>query len=236
MSKSVLTDQGKEEIDRLSQLLYQGELPDDDVEAETPREKESVVLKYIEDQGFEPVVPEEIPTRDSLRGSSRKVFKVPRNLIVDSKDYVVKFVRFRNAGRYDEWAGRKQNEYEIQVWQELDQEQREFFVPIREWDPDFFWNIMDYAEVFSRKDDDVILKDGEPLICYDREDEERVLDQMEEAGVAISDTRFAFGVHDGQLKCLDYGTKVMWDEGSPLDREEVVDIDSIANKYMTDEE
>jgi hypothetical protein len=29
---------------------------------------------------------------------------------------------------------------------------------------------------------------------------------------------------------------VMWDEGSALDREEIVDIDAIANKYMTDEE
>jgi|GEM_PF-4106368 hypothetical protein len=236
MSKSVLTDQGKEKIERLSQLLYQGELPDGDIEAETPRETESIVLQYIENQDFEPVVPDEIPTIDSLRGSSRKVFKVPGNLIIGSENYVVKFVRFRNAGRYDEWAGRKQNEYEVQVWQELNQEQKEFFVPIRDWDSDFFWIIMDYAEMFSRIDGDVVLEDGEPQLCYDREDEEWVLDQMESADVAISDNRFAFGVHDGQLKCLDYGTKVMWDEGSALDREEVVDIDSIANKYMTDDE
>lgn len=232
MSKSVLTDQGKEEIDRLSQLLYQGELPDGDIEAETPRETESIVLQYIENQDFEPVVPDEIPTIDSLRGSSRKVFKVPRNLISGSEDYVVKFVRFRNAGRYEEWAGRRQNEYEVQVWQELNQEQREFFVPIREWDSDFFWNIMDYAEVFSRIDGEVIIEDGEPQICYDREDEERVLDQMEDAGVAISDNQSAFGLHDGQLKCLDYGTKVMWHEGSVLDREEIVDNDAIAKKYV----
>lgn len=236
MSKSVLTDQGRREVCRLSQLLYQGELPDGDIDADTPRETESIVLQYIENQDFEPVVPDEIPTLDSLQGSSKKVFKVPRNHITGSEDYVVKFVRFRNAGRYDEWAGRKQNEYEVRVWQELNQEQKEFFVPIREWDSDFFWIIMDYAEVFSRIDGDVVLEDGEPKICYDREDEERVLDQMESAGVAISDNRFAFGVHDRQLKCFDYGTKVMWDEGAALDREEVVDIDSISNKYMADEE
>jgi hypothetical protein len=231
MSRSVLTDQGKEEIDRLSQLLYQGELPAGDIEAETPRETESIVLQYIETQDFEPVIPDEIPTIDSLRGSSRKVFKVPRNLKSGSEDYVVKFVRFRNAGRYEEWAGRRQNEYEVQVWQELNQEQKEFFVPIREWDSDFFWIIMDYAEVFSRIDGDVIIEDGEPQICYDREDEERVLDQMEDAGVAISDNQSAFGLHDGQLKCLDYGTKVMWHKGSVLDREEIVDNDAIAKKY-----
>jgi hypothetical protein len=148
----------------------------------------------------------------------------------------VKFERFGGAGRYDEWAGRKQNEYEVQVCQELNQEQKEFFVPIREWDSDFFWIIIDYAEMFCRVEDDIILKEGEPQICYDREDEERVLDQIEDAGVAISDTRFAFGVHNGQLKCLDYGPKVMWDEGSVLDRKEMVDIDAIANKYMIEEE
>jgi hypothetical protein len=42
---------------------------------------------------------------------------------------------------------------------------------------------MDYAEIFCRVEGDIILKEGEPQICYDREDEERVLDQIEDAGV-----------------------------------------------------
>jgi hypothetical protein len=127
MSESILTDQAKEKVDNLSQLLYRGELPNDDINADSPREIERIVLKYIENQGFESVIPEETSTLDSLRGSSRKVLKLPRNLITRSGEYVVKFERFRGAGRYDEWAGRKQNEYEVQVWQELNQEQKEFF-------------------------------------------------------------------------------------------------------------
>jgi hypothetical protein len=80
MSESILTDQAKEKVDNLSQSLYRGELPNDDFNADSPREIERIVLKYIENQGFESVIPEETSTLDSLRGSSRKVLtKKPDN-------------------------------------------------------------------------------------------------------------------------------------------------------------
>jgi hypothetical protein len=232
MTGSVLTEEGREVINRLSKILYDGRIPGEDVSDMEGKEVESRAVEYIENKGFEYVLPEEIDSIDSLQGSSRKVFVVPDRVLATRGDFVVKFTRHNAAGRFKEWAGRKQNEYEVRVWNNLDSEQKEFFVPVRDWGDDFFWIIMDYAEVFSRTNGNIDFEDEKPKIIYSTDESDAVYNEMKDSGVFISDSNYAFGMHEGRLKCLDYGTKVKKFEGYDLNPEEFVDSNSIRDKYL----
>jgi hypothetical protein len=203
---SVLTNEARQRVSEIANRIFHGEDSDFNPDSSQPEEVEEELREMVLSEGFEEVVPQGVGG-----GTARKPFLIPNSMLSESGEYVIKFARYKRGGESGPNKGRLQNEREIKVWNELNGEQKQFFVPIRDYDNNYFWLVMDYAECFERENGKVQRDDGgEVLYAYDHDEVFEVADRMEEVGVKPDDLFDSFGYHSGSLKYLDYGNRVKW--------------------------
>jgi hypothetical protein len=195
MIESVLKDTGKETLDKLSYRMYHGEDSDFDPVSNDPEKVEEELRQHIESKGFDCVIPSE-----KGGGVARQPFCIPDRFLTEDGNYVVKFARYKRGGESGPEKGRIQNHHEVKVWQRLDDSLRQYFVPIRDFDQNYFWLVMDFAKCFDNQDQYIV---DENLV-------DKTTDEMMDAGVWISDYGGSFGKHQSKPKCLDYGMDVQW--------------------------
>lgn len=210
MCTNVLNSQGRNLIARLANDIFHGEDSSFDIDSSEPAEVEAELEEMVGTEGFETIVPSGFSG-----GTSRMPYLIPNHMLSVDGDYVVKFARYKRGGESGPEKGRIQNECEVRVWNELNENQRQFFVPVRDSDPHYFWIVMDYAEVFEECN-------GELQRNHGPEEMSNLMKNMEDSGVKIHDPAGNLGYHEGEIKCLDYGIKTQWYRGFS-DKEEIIE-------------
>nr|WP_152417686.1 hypothetical protein [Haloferax larsenii] len=208
MTDGVLNSKGRKKVALIANRVFHGEDSDFEPENSEPDQIEAELHEMVENEGFETVIPEEAPS-----GTARKPYLIPSYLLSTDGEYVVKFARYKRGGTSGPQKGRIQNECEIQIWESLNADQQKFFIPIRDYDECYFWLVMDRADVFSDDNPEDAYCIGDLSLTYGPEELNDVVQNMKNSGVKPGDQAGSFGYHNGELKCLDYGTGTKWYQG-----------------------
>lgn len=124
-------------------------------------------------------------------GFGREVFRLPSKYVENgdhSNGYVVKLPEW---SQHSTANGKKQNQYEIDAWENRLAGYQEYLVPLTDYHSDDWWIVMPAVEVVENDDPEA----------------EQRLKELESVGFRFEDD-VELGRHDGELRLLDYGYEV----------------------------